>query len=164
MQFGQDEIMTFDGRLSLVEKWSAYYTFEEYTMLKSSAFRLARDFKECGILSIDDSVRGLEKFTSVDRPKMIKRKRNVIQSAIQVHQMDNATHLDERTQGIQQTLKSYVSKNVAQAAQKALKTAKSDAAVATKIYKEHTRAQQDKADKQIRSPVFRQKSLAAVSA
>ena len=133
--------------------------------MKASAHRLAKCFKDCGILSIDESVRGLEKFTSTDRPKLLKRKRNVIQSVIQIQQMDKAAcPLDERTKQIRQTLESYVSKNGAQAAERAKETAKSDAAVASKIYKDYDHTEQDKADRHVEASVFRLKSMVASTA
>lgn len=165
VQFGQDQISLFDVQLSLAEKWTSYYTVEEYMRMKDSARRLAKRFKDCGILSIDESLRGLEKFTAADRPKLIKRKRNVIQSVIQIQQMDKAAcPLDERTKQIRKTLESYVSKNGAQAAERAKEAAKSDAAVASKIYKDYDHTEQDKAGRHVKASVFRQMSMVASTA
>ena len=159
----QDEIIVFDGSMSMIEKKSIYYKFDEYLEMRLSARRVANSFKEYEMPDMHESARGLGKFISVDRTRQIRRKQRVIQSVLELHRMEKSTsELSERSQEIRRELHLYVCKYLVQAKATAEKTAKMDALEAAKIYNEDSRSHH--CIGVLERPMYKHVSLAALSA
>ncbi|CAB9500003.1 expressed unknown protein [Seminavis robusta] len=170
VHFGKCSIRSIDCDITDREKFGLWYTACELSIIKTNAHRVARSHLDFGKpAGKNESVRGLERLlVAVDREKMIKRKRNILLSTIELQRLTDAS--DAKSMHIKNTLGTYVRKHNKLATKRSDSRAHEDFLAATDIYNEMFPVQTRKQTSDYSSlhrgpaPLFKKQSLVAISA
>ena len=180
VSFGEKaSVHTIDCVMTKAERNATWYTPSEFKSIKDNirvACERVKYGKDSGMFHETESIRGLEKLLVDNRGKMVKRKRNILWSTIELQAMTVPS--DARVLEIKNTLECYIQKHHKLAADTAENRAQADRRAAQDIYNEVVEvleiSKKQPSSRYSYVPVvhrqrgeanvFNQKSLAAVSA
>lgn len=135
--FGNSLVYSYEITRTEFERSASWFSAREFQAMRCHAYGLA---KTATLLGEDEhrvlhgnTLRGLEKL--MDKKSLsMKRRRNVVKCAVELHEMEVCPPVDERGEYIQATLQKYVRKHRGAALEAAMARAIGDEQEARKIY------------------------------
>ena len=139
VRFGDIQEHEYDASRTGPERMASWYSGQQFEAMRCHAYGLAKT----AVLVGDDkrliggnSLRGLEKLTGSATSS--KRRRNIVRSIVELHQMEMNGSDKDNADEIKATLRSYVNKHMEKARKAAKERALEDQMEAHKIYYENT--------------------------